>query len=125
MTQSQCGPGSECYRYIMDSLILTGLLRESGPMSWKMLEHMACSHGIDLNGDFEKAIVSALKPGLIKARFEAATKEDYETVNHKKVGLEDEKLFSLSEDVTLQMLKERRESRKKNFDGPEGPEEEF
>ena len=64
---SDCGPRQP--RYLMDSLLIASQLRREGPKTWKELEMMACIMGID-PGDCDKAVLCALKTGLIKATFE-------------------------------------------------------
>lgn len=56
-------------RYLMDSLQIAGQLRKEGPKTWKELEMMTCIMGLDPD-DCDKAVLCALKTGLIKATFE-------------------------------------------------------
>jgi len=70
-----CGPNSRCSKYLLDSLQLAGELRHRGPMTWKQLEMLAGQLNIDFC-DFDRAIISALKTGLMHATFEAGKEKE-------------------------------------------------
>jgi hypothetical protein len=75
-------PTLEHQRY-MDSLVITSILREHGPMTYHDLVVQACAQGVDAGSGFDRALVCALSTCFIKAQFAACTAEEAEAY-HKK-----------------------------------------
>ncbi len=65
------------HQEFMDSLTITRILREHGPMCYHDLVVKACAHGVDVSGSgFDRALLCTLNTCLVKAQFAVCTAEE-------------------------------------------------
>jgi hypothetical protein len=69
----------------MDSLTITSILREHGPMAYHDLVVQACAQGVDAGPGFDRALICALCTCLIKGQFAVCTFEEAEAYHKNAV----------------------------------------
>jgi len=100
------GPDLRHTHYLIDALIIRGLLKKKGPKPWHDLEIMAASNGVDIDLNFDRAVLSALRTGIIEAQFSYKSNEQIDKLLEKDEAAKKE-IQAPPKDLILKLLEER------------------